>query len=489
MADEQELTAVKNTVTIEDAGPCKKKVVVEVPAEAIKQATDRQYESLRREAFVPGFRPGRAPRRLLEKRYGKETLEQVKLKLLADASESAIKDNKLDVLREPDIDFEKIELPAEGPLQFDFELEVRPRFELPKLEGIAVKKQKLEVTAEQVDREIEQMRKYSGLWAPKDGCVEADDQVIADVVLKTEDAEPQKLDSVEIFVRSGGFVAAVPVENLDTLLVGASSGDVKKTTVNVPKTYFRQEYRGKKVDVEITIREIKFLKPAELDKAFLANLGAESIEQLREQLQDRLHWRLENQIRSEMTEQIYEYLLKNTDFDLPADIIAEQADTVLKRQYVNLLRQGLSKERIEQQMDQLRSASEQQAERQLKTFFIMEKAAEKFEIEVTEEELNGLIAQLAIQQGQRPERLKAQLSSDGSLAQLRLQARDDKTIAKLLESAKITEAEPPKPSKKATKTSAKSKKKTVKNKAKKTDAPKVKQAKKNKSTAKKKTVG
>jgi len=88
---EEEVKKPKNIVTIDEAGPCKKKVSIEIPEEAIKMATDEQYENLRKEALVPGFRKGRAPRRLLEKRFGKEVTEQVKLKLLADAGESAIK--------------------------------------------------------------------------------------------------------------------------------------------------------------------------------------------------------------------------------------------------------------------------------------------------------------------------------------------------------------------------------------------------------------
>jgi trigger factor len=107
MDEEQQSTALKNTVKIEEAGPCKKKVSIEIPEETIKNATDEQYNNLRRDALVPGFRKGRAPRRLLEKRFGKETSEQIKLKLLAEASDTAIKDNSLDTLGEPDIDFEK----------------------------------------------------------------------------------------------------------------------------------------------------------------------------------------------------------------------------------------------------------------------------------------------------------------------------------------------------------------------------------------------
>jgi len=481
MAKEQQTTELKNTVTIEEAGPCRKKVVVEVPEEAIRKAEDEQYETLRKEALVPGFRKGRAPRRLLEKRFGKETSEQIKLKLLADASDSAIKDNELDTLREPDVDFEKIELPDSGSLKFDFEVEVRPEFELPELKGIAVEKKTLEVTAEQVDGELKQLQKYAGLWAPRKSgaAVELDDQIIADVVLKAEGVEQEeKLDNVEIHVRPNGFVGAIPVEKLDELLVGAKADQTKKITVEVPKTYFREEYRGKKVDIEIAIKDIKWLKAAELNEDFLKRFGVEDESQLREKLRDSLRNRSEQQVRADTAEQIYKYMLDNTNFELPTDIVAEHSETLLQRQYISLLQRGLAREQIEEHMEQLRAGSEQQAAEQLKTFFIMDKVADKLKVEVNEEEINGHIAQLAIQQGQRPERMREQMLRDGSLVQFRLQVRENKCIAKLLESAKITEVEPnssrrsakPEPEKKTKKTSTK--------------AAKKKQPKKRKATAK-----
>jgi trigger factor len=485
MAEEQQSTALKNTVTIEPAGPCKKKVAIEVPEQTIKSATDEQYNTLRKEALVPGFRKGRAPRRLLEKRFGKETTEQVKLKLLADASDLAIKDNKLDILGEPDIDFEKIELPAQGPLKFDFQVEVRPEFDLPQLEGIPVTRTKLEVTDEQIDREIEQLRKWSGIWTPREeGVVENSDQIIADVVLKVEGAEAeQKLDNAEIYVRRNGFVGEIPVEKLDELLAGAKSGDTKQTSVEVPKTYFREEYRGKKIDVQVTIKDIKWLKPAQLDETFLKRMGAKNEDELREKTRDALHSRLEQQTRAEMTQQIYQYLLDNTNFDLPLDLVAEQATTLLKRQYVNLMIRGLSREQIDEQMEQLRASSEEQAKEQLKTFFVMDKVADKFGIDVSEEEINGHIAQLAIHQGQRPERLKEEMTRDGSLAQFKLEVRQSKCIAKLLESAKITEKEPEKKDIKETA------KKPARKPVKKAAGDQKKQPKARKTSAKKETNG
>ena len=439
----QEEKTAKNTVTTEKAGPCRKKVIVEIPRETITRATDEQYETFRKDALVPGFRKGRAPRRLLEKRFGKDVGEQVKLKLLADASDAAVKESKLDILREPEINYEKIELPAEGPLKFDFEIEVRPEFELPQLEGIPVNKPKLEVTEGHIDREIEMLRKYAGVWTPKEsGKVEPDDQVVADVMLNIEGQE-QKLDNAEIQVKPNGFIADVPVEKLDQVLTGAKSGDVKTTEVIVPKTYFKEELRGKKVDIRITVKDVKWLKPAEMNHDFITKCGAANEDELRKSLHERLQTRLQNQAKTEMAEQIYQYLFEKTDFELPVSVAADQAVSLLRRQYINLMMQGFQREQLDQHIEQLKSSSEQQAQQQLKIFFIMDKISDKLGIKTTEEEINGHIAQMAIQRKIRPERMKEEMQRDGSLDQFKLQVREQKCVAKLLESAKITEVEAP----------------------------------------------
>ena len=474
-AQKEEAPELKDIVTIEEAGPCKKKVTIEIVREKIKKAIDEQYDELGKEALVPGFRKGRAPRRLLEKRFGKETTEQIKLTLLDNASKSAIEENKLQTLGEPDIDVDNIKMPDEGSLIFDFEVEVRPEFDLPQLEGIPVTRTKLEVTDEQIDREIEQMQRWSGVWTPREeGSVELEDQIIADAILKIEGIEEdEKLDNIEIHVRKNGFIGTIPVEKLDELLVGANAGQTKETSVEVPKTFFREEYRGKKVDIQISIKDIKWLKPAELDENILKRYGVEDKDELREKIHDTLHDRLEAQGRAEMTGQISEYLLDKTNLDLPVNIVAEQASSVLQRQYTNLLMRGLSREQIGEQIEQLQAGSEQQAEQQLKTFFIMDKIADKLDIDVSKEEINGHIAQLAMQRQQRPEKMKEDMERDGSLVQLTLEVRQNKCISKLLETAVITEKKPEK-AKKAKKAKKPVKKATNKKVAKKSAEPEEK---------------
>lgn len=444
--DQETTEEIKNIVKIEDIGPCKKKITVEVPEEKIKSILDDKYVELRKDAILPGFRKGRAPIRLLEKRFGTDVRNQVKLQLLAESAEAAIKDNQIDSLGDPDIKHEDVKLPDSGPMIYSFEAEVRPEFELPELEGIEIQKPKTEITDQRIDEEIEAMCKRAGLWVPKEGKgVDEGDQIVADVVLKTEGSEDlDKHDNTEIFVRETGFVAGVPVEGLAPLLKGAKHGDEKSTTVEVSSAYFNEQLRGKKVEIQISVKEVKQLEPAELNDEFFSRFGAENKGDLADRVREQLSSKADQEARGIMSDQVYAYLQKNIDFDLPSDVVADQSLRILQRQYVNMLMRGIPKEQVEEQMDQLRASSAQQAEQQLKLFFIMSKIADQFEVEVTDEEINGHIAMIASQRGRRPEKMREELARDGSLAQFAMQVREHKCIEKILEKATIIEVEPDK---------------------------------------------
>lgn len=452
---------IKNIVKIEDIGPCKKKLTVEIPEEKIKSILDTKYEELRKDAVLPGFRKGRAPIRLLEKRFGTDVRNQVKLQLLAESADAAVKDNEVQTIGDPDIKHEDIKLPDSGPMIYSFDVEVRPEFDLPQLEGIEIQKPKAEITDQRIEEEIEAMRKRSGLWIPKeDEGVDEGDQIVADVVLKTEGSEDlDKHDNTEIFVREPGFAAGVPMEGLVDLLKGTKHGDEKSTSVEVPATYFNEQLRGKKVDVKIIVKEVKKLQPAELNEEFFNRFGVETVDELKSRIREFLLTTAEREARGAMADQVYAYLREKTNFDLPSDVVADQSLSILQRQYVNMLMRGTPKEEVEEQMDQLRASSDQQAKDQLKLFFIMSKIADLFKVEVTEEEINGHIAAIAAQRGRRPEKMREELARDGSLAQFTLQVREQKCIKKILEKAKIIEVEPqpvrkPEPRKPAAKKAA-----------------------------------
>ena len=311
-------------------------------------------------------------------------------------------------------------------------------------------------------KEIEQLRKWSGIWTPKEGGkAEMEDQVIADVLVRPEMTDEEKaeqakaaeskgdvvesetkLDNFEIYVRKNGFVAAVPVENLDELLVGAAVGDKKTTTVEVSKTYFNEAYRGRKVTLDITVKDIKGLKPAEMDENFLQRYGVKTTDDLKELVRDNLKARLESAAQNAMSDQIYQYLLSKTTFDLPLDIVGRQVGALLQRQYVNLLSAACPARRSISRWIRSGPAAKSRPRSSSRPSSSWTRSPRSSAVEVSEEEINGHIAQVAIQRGQRPRRLKEQMERDGSLAQFGLEVRQDKCINKILESADITEKEP-----------------------------------------------
>lgn len=432
-----------NLVTVTESGPCKKKIEIEIPEQKVREYLDKKYQDLRKVAEVPGFRKGRAPLRLIEKRFGSDISNQAKLELIIEAAEAAIKDNNLDTLGDPSIDHEKIELPSTGPMKFDFEVEIRPEFDLPDLEGISVSKPKVEVTEQMVDEQLQTLRRQAGVWTPKDKPAELNDQIIADVVLNVEGHnERNKEDNVEIYVRKTAFAAGIPIEDFDQLMKDARHGDTRKTTVELPSTFYNEDYRGKKVNVEIFVKEVKTLEPAEMNEEFLSRYGASDENDLRDMLRDHLESQAERSAQSAMSEQVYAYLRDKVELDLPETLVASQALSILQRQYSNLLMQGLSREQIDEQMDRLRAASDQQAKEQLKMFFIMDKVADALDVSVSEEEINSHIAYVAAIRGRRPERMREELARDGSLSQFVLQVREQKAIEKILEKANIVEEQP-----------------------------------------------
>jgi trigger factor len=371
-------------------------------------------------------------------------------------------------------------------MKFDFEVEVRPDFELPSLDGIAVDKPKIVIGDAEIDEQIETICKRSGIWEPKDGPVEDGDRVVANVVMDIEGAEEDdKRENIEITAEVNGFVAGVPVENLNEVLAGAKAGDEKKTKVDVPATFYNEQLRGKSVDITIDVKEVKALIPAELNEEFFTRVGLDDEADLRDKISEQLEQQADSQAKQQMAEQIHKYLRENTKLDLPESIVADQSTRILQRQYSNMLLQGMEREQMDQQMGQMRSASEDEARDQLMIFFIMDKVAEKLEVEVTDEEVNSRIAQIAAMRGRRPEKMREELARDGSLAQFSLEIREQKCIDKMLESAKITEV---KAAEKAEKKSAKkAKKKTAEKPEKKAEKkPAAKAAKKK--TAPKKPV-
>jgi len=430
-------------ITIEDAGPATKKVSIEIPQERIAAKLAEQFKDLRREAVIPGFRVGRAPQKLVERKFASDVKEQVRRSLISESYEQAVSKNNLQVLGEPEFDKpEEIEkLPESGPLTYSFQVEIQPDFLLPPLANLVVKKPKVEIKPEHIDQAMTNLREQQGQLLPvEDRGVEDKDYLTADVHAQVDGAEIAHQHDAQIVSRPGR-IAGITVEDLDAKLRGVKPGEKREFTVKIPDTFPKEELRGKDAVIEIEVKDIKKLEPAVVDEDFLEGLGFTKEEELREALKEQMIDRINYDVQQSMRDQVNNYLLQNIQFDLPNKLSDRQAERTVQRRRVDLMMRGMSEEQVAANVEALRVGAKEEGVRELKLFFILQKIAASENIDVDEAELNGRVAMLAAQRGSRPEKLKSDMSGDGTLSNLYIQMREQKALDKILSMAKIEEVE------------------------------------------------
>ena len=432
-------------VQIEEAGPGTKKVTIEIPAERITTKLEENFKELRQKAAIPGFRAGHAPRKLVEKKFATDVREDVRRALVSESYQQAIQKNNLKVLGEPDFGAEqKLELPESGSLKFSFEVEIAPEFTLPELTGVAVKRPKVEVTDEHRDQAMANLRQQQGTLVPVENRgLEAKDYVTADVAVKCEGKEVGAQKDA-MFVLAPGRIAGLFVEDMDKQLAGLKPGESKTITVKAPADFGNAEMAGKDVELIIALKDIKKLEPAEINEEFLTNLGFKDEAELRDALGEQLQIRVKNDVQQAMRDQVSKFLFDGVVLNLPTKMSRRQTDRVVQRRATDLMSRGVPQAQIEANIEKLKTGAEEAAVRELKMYFILERLAEQLEIKVDEAELNGQVAMMAAQYGERPEKMKQQLSKDGTLENMYLKLRENRALDKVIESAKIEDVELPK---------------------------------------------
>ncbi len=509
--EDQQMAKLKEAIVVktEDIGSLQLKLSITVPKETVDERMGEQFKELKRDAAIPGFRKGHAPMKLVEKRFGSDVGDQLKSQLLSSAYLAAVEKEDIKTLGDPliwtrvpsekdgddghteqllpfDEALDHFKLPQSEPLTFSCEVELKPQFELPKLEKIPVEKTPLVVEDDDVESAIKNMCLSRGSFNPiEKGGAEEDDMLYVDAKLSSGDTVLLEEENYDIAARDI-VVKGMRLEGLKEAVIGKKVGDTGSLEVTIPDDYTDLDLRGKKASFEFTVKEIKRLVPAELDEDFLAALAVDSEEELRDAIRSNLETRIGDQVSQRMQEQIADYLVDHTKMDVPAGLSQRQAERSVARRTVEMLQAGIPMSEVEKNADDMRAAAHDQTVRDLKLFFILEKIAEDQKIEVGEEEINGAIAMMAQQANMRFDRMRDELSKNNRLMTLYVQLRDKQVLAQLLKDAEITETESPKKTtaKKAVK---KASKKTVKKAVKKGEAKTPAKKTTTKKTSKKKT--
>lgn len=428
-------------VTIEDAGVATKKVTVQIPESRISESLKTQFKELRSQANVPGFRVGHVPQKLIEKRFTKDVREQVTRTLLQESYQQAVEKNNLQVLGEPDFEnADAIKLPDAGDLSYSFSVEVQPEFTIPELTELVVKKPSVTITDEHVNQALTNLREQQGTLLPvEDRGIKAGDIVTADVHVKSgEEIIMHQHD--QQFKVAATTIVGIKLDDLPAVLEGAKVGDEKTATLTGPEGHPNEKIAAKEIGVAFKIKDVREQELAEINDEFLEQLGFKDQGELLAALREEMEIRVKNDVQNAMRDQVAKALLDGTNIDLPAKMSSQQEGRIVQRRAVDLMQRGVPEAQIVQNIETLRGGAKEEAVRELKLFFILGKIAEQQGVDVSEGELNGNIAAMAEQRGLRPEKLKQQMSSEGSLNTLYLRLRELKAIDKILEHAKIEDA-------------------------------------------------
>ncbi len=417
------------TVDIDEVSTCQRRVKVSIPRADIERYQDTCIGELMPSALLPGFRAGRAPRRLVSSRFKKELDEQVRSKLVTDAMGQVSEKGKLAPISEPDLDLDAVVIPDDGPLTFEFSIEVRPEFELPQWKGLSITRPARDIGQADEDQALGNILREKARYAPSSGSPTVGDMVVANLRFRAGGEVVSHAEDIEIVVRPRVSFADGSLGGFDALVATAKPGDTVTTTVKVSDEAANEELRGKEVSLEIDILDVKKLELPSITPDLLDELGGFETEEalrtaVRGQLESQLEWHRRRQVR----QQVAAALIASASWDLPPDMLRRQAQRELERSILELRRSGFDDDSIRRHVNELRQSVMASTARSLKEHFILERIAEEEGIADTAADYDEEIRAIASQSSESPRRVRASLERRGLMDVLRNQIIERKTV-------------------------------------------------------------
>lgn len=453
----------------EDIGSLRKKLTITIPRSFIDEQREEQFTELRRDAAIPGFRKGRAPVRLVEKRFSTEVGEQLVTQLVSNGYLAAVEKLDLKPLGDPlvwvnvseqrtdekggtrqvttdklvaiDEAVEHLKV-TDGDFSYSCEVEIKPEFELPATEGVKLTREPMQVKDEDVDAEINYLRRIRGSFQSvgADEPAKEDDVLYVDWTMTVDGDQIDHAEGDMVPVRDFNL-RNVPLKGLAESLSGQTAGQQVTVEATVPDDFDSSDLRGKTAKFNFAIKEIKRMAIPELDEAFLISIGFESEDELRQAIRTQMEAQASATVREALRRQMTEYLVGNTEMELPEGLSQRQAERIVARRTMEMYRQNLPEEEIAKAADEMRASAELQSVELLKTEFILDRLAGDLDIEVSEDEFNGAIAAIAARQNRRFDRVRDDLVKNQGLMSLYVHLRDEKVLDHLIDRAEIVEAE------------------------------------------------
>jgi trigger factor len=451
---------------VSEAGPCRKQVTVKIPHERVTEEFDKSYRNWTRSVPIPGFRPGKAPRKLVEKRFGEQVALEVKQTLLDAAFEEALEKNDLAPIADPELKLAEIDVEEGKDLAFDFTVTVKPEFDLPDLKGIEVSVPNADPTAEEIDAALLDLRKRRATLRPvEDGKIDAGD--VVSLKVKGTAGEEQMLaeDSLPYEVGTS-WLSGLVADGLDDALAGQKVGATVKAKASAPPHAEGHHLAGHELDIEAEVLDIKRPDLPEVDDELAKAFDFDTAAELTETVEKDVRAHKERERERAIENLALAELADKVEFDLPQELIEREVEDLARRAAYEMQIQKKSEEEIARKVAEVRAQRAEESAKELKAFFILDKIVEKEKVLVTENEVREAVAAIAAYNQAAPEQMYATLRDSGRLGSLRNQLREKKAREKLRKKVKVSEAAAAADKKGGAKKTAK---KTTKKKKKKAD--------------------
>lgn len=424
--------------TVEKLSPTRVRINVEVPFTELQPDFDRAYKQLAQQVRLPGFRPGKAPAKLLEARVGRgAVLEQVVNDALPSRYTEAVTSTDLRPIGQPDIEVTRIEDGEE--LVFTAEVDVRPDIDLPDLSALALSVEPVEVTDADVDAELEALRARFGTLKGVDRPAASGDFVSIDLnaTVDGEEIPEGKTEGLSHEIGSGQLI-----EGLDEAIIGLSEGESATFTTKL----VAGEHAGADAEVTVTLKSVKERELPEADDEF-AQLASEfdTLEELRESITAQVRRVKEIHQAEQIRDNALEKLLEIVDMPLPEAIVQAQVDAAVhnaihpldhdeEKFAAALEEQGSSREQFD-------TETREAAEKAVKTQLLMDAIADELDIQVGQNDLTERLVLMSRQYGIQPQQLLQMLQQNNQLPAVFADVRRGLTVAAVVEAATVTDTD------------------------------------------------
>lgn len=375
-----------------------KEIIIKVDGEKWQKALDKAYDKASKKAKIDGFRPGKAPKEIFLKKYGKESLYNDAMNLCVDeAYDRMIEENKdLEIVAQPVLGLNSID---ENGVEFKFTLTLKPAVKLGKYQDLGVKKDTVKVTKKEINESIEKMRKRYAENVEKEGTLENNDIAIIDFEGFKDGVafDGGKGENYSLTIGSNTFIPG-----FEEQLIGMKKGEEKSINVTFPEDYHSEDLKGKPVVFKVKLNEIKMVKIPELDDDFFADLaldGVNSKEALEKQIEENLTVQKEQAAENKYFDDLLEAASKNVEVDIPHVMIHEEIDRMLKQYEENLKMQGLTLQQFYQFTNSdeqaLKDQMHEEAEKRVLYRLMLEEIAKNEKIEIDDKKANEEADKLA----------------------------------------------------------------------------------------------